>query len=169
MKPRGLASRFFCARTATVDLSKVPDFRTSNCVGSGCRRWRLGLLRAVRCRTNPNSLMGRIDPFATSSQNDCNLGTGDGRSRRLADIANRPWTSRSSAVQWSPRNGKFSTYRDPTSPLGFFTDAAIAARGDRLVPRSLVQSQISVRPVRRKSRKPMPRHRSVCCRLNKMQ
>jgi hypothetical protein len=85
MKPRGLASRFFCARTATADLSKVPDFRTSNCVGSGCRRWRLGLLRAVRCRTNPNSLMGRIDPFATSSQNDCNLGTGDGRSRRLAD------------------------------------------------------------------------------------
>ena len=39
----------------------------------------------------------------------------------------------------------------------------------KLVPRSLVQQQISVRPVRRKSRKPMPRHRSVCCKLNRMQ
>ena len=86
--------------------SPLPDFRLST-IGK-TEAW-----RSLRCgRAKPEKTAPvNLNPFATASGNDRYLRGADGRSRRRADIADRRWTSRSSAVQWSPRNGKIPSPR----------------------------------------------------------
>jgi hypothetical protein len=79
-----------------VDVSQRGDFALSN---GGVR----GLM--LRPRHRPPS-----SPHATSPSGNANLCRTGGRSRRRGDIADRRWTSRSPAVQRSPRNWQSSAH-----------------------------------------------------------
>jgi hypothetical protein len=114
---------------------------------------------------------GRAPPAGAAPRAGASRRTGLSPSRRPLAVLGERSKAVSEALRTVARawasEGRARRQSGPTTSL-----AATTPRIDgtsRNWFRSLVQSQISVRPVRRKSRKPMPRHRSVCCKLNRMQ